>query len=257
MTITDITEGNRSSDIIYSGSTLVHDTTYYYKIKFWDDAGDEGAWSTVESSFLANLNQLPTASDTLRTESNSNPINISDITPEFTAIYRDTDAGDIANKYHIQVNTSSTFTGTTLWDSGSAGNALSGTGCLVDTTCEEISYDGNALTGGVTYYWRIKFWDDDNGEGAWSTEEARFSLETQEPTSKILYPKDGDDLSKLPKIIGSASDAQTAVDFVRISIKDNSAGKWYSGTGFVANTETWLMAQGAEKWTYDAPIWEN
>jgi len=82
-------------------------------------------------------------------------------------------------------------------------------------------------------------------------------LETQEPVSKILYPKDGDDLSKLPKIIGTASDAQTAVDFVKISLKNEINGKWYSGTGFVAETETWLMADGAERWSYIAPNWEN
>lgn len=44
---------------------------------------------------------------------------------------------------------------------------------------------------------------------------------------------------------------------MRISIKDNDAGLWYSGTGFVASTETWLLADGAENWTYTSPTWEN
>ncbi len=257
VTITNITAGNRSSDIIYSGATLIHNTTYYYRIKFWDDEGNEGVWSTETASFLADLNAKPSAPDTLKTESNANPINLPNPTPEFTAIYRDSDAGDIALKYQIQVNTASTFTGTTLWDSGSGGTALSGTGCLVNTVCEAITYAGDQLSGGITYYWRIKFWDDDSGEGVWSSQTATFSLETQEPSSKILYPRDGDDLSALPKIIGTASDAQTAVDFVRVSIKDLTADKWYSGTGFVATSEVWLLADGAENWTYISPVWTN
>ena len=164
VTITNITEGNRSTDITYSGATLAHSTTYHYRIKFWDDAGAEGDWSTEEASFLTDLNNAPSAPDTLKTESNTNPINLSDTTPEFTAIYRDSDSGDIALKYQIQVNTASTFTGSMLWDSGSGGTALSGTGCLVDTRCEQISYAGLTLQGGTTYYWRIKFWDDSNVE---------------------------------------------------------------------------------------------
>lgn len=61
---------------------------------------------------------------------------------------------------------------------------------------------------------------------------ATFSLETSEPSSKILYPRDGDDLKSLPKIIGRAFDAQTGIDFVRISIKDVTTGLWYNGTSF-------------------------
>lgn len=41
---------------------------------------------------------------------------------------------------------------------------------------QELAYAGTALASTTTYYWRIKFWDDDNFEGAWSTETARFSL---------------------------------------------------------------------------------
>lgn len=257
ITITEIAEGDRSNDIVYSGSTLTHNTTYYYKIKFWDELGEEGEWSTEEASFITDLNTAPSAPDTLRTESNFNPINLADTTPEFTAIYRDVDSGDIALKYRIQVNTSATFTGTTMWDSGASGTALSGTGCLVNTNCEEISYAGTQLIGGTTYYWRIKFWDTIGEEGNWSTMEATFKLETAEPTSQILYPRDGDDLNQLPKIIGTASDAQTAVDFVQVSIKDNSAGKWYNGSAFSADTETWLLAQGAENWSFVTPTWAS
>lgn len=209
----------------------------------------------VAITYTLSPNQAPSAPDTLRTESNTNPINLNDITPEFSAVFKDTETGASAIKYQVQVNSASTFTGTMLWDTGSGGTALSGTGCAVNTRCEEISYAGSDLTGGTTYYWRIKFWDDENTEGAWSTEQATFSLETQEPSSQILYPQDGDDLSRLPRIIGTASDLQTSIDFVKMSLKDETTSKWFSGTGFVLDTEEWLLTTGKENWSYFAPTW--
>ena len=44
--ITDFTEGNRCADISYAGSTLDDDTKYYWRIKFKDDDGTEGSWSS-------------------------------------------------------------------------------------------------------------------------------------------------------------------------------------------------------------------
>ena len=39
-----------------------------------------------------------------------------------------------------------------------------------------LSYAGTALASSTTYYWRIKFSDDDGATGAWSTETSTFSL---------------------------------------------------------------------------------
>jgi hypothetical protein len=50
-------------------------------------------------------NAAPTAPTSLQTESQTNPTDISDSTPEFSAIYNDPDASDQANKYRIQVAT--------------------------------------------------------------------------------------------------------------------------------------------------------
>ncbi|GAH47159.1 unnamed protein product [marine sediment metagenome] len=42
--------------------------------------------------------------------------------------------------------------------------------------CNDITYNGTALSlDGSTYYWKIKFWDDDNTEGEWS-DSAQFTM---------------------------------------------------------------------------------
>ncbi len=95
------------------------------------------------------------------------PTNISDFTPEFTAIFSDADGDDTGNYYQIEVNTSSDFTGTIMWDSTktAAMPAISNGG-----RSPEISYAGDTLISGNTYYWRIKFWDSNtyNSASDWS-----------------------------------------------------------------------------------------
>jgi hypothetical protein len=173
-------QGDRCSDISYGGSALSGGTTYYWRIKYWDDDGDEGAWSTEEASF--SVNYTPLAPNSLLTEGQTNPSGIIDTTPEFSAIYNedDNDPSDIANKYQIQVDDDSGF-GSTLWDSGSSGTAMSN--CNQGDRCSDISYGGNVtdLQWGAKYYWRIKFWDDGGFEGDWSTETAYFTM-------NIIYP---------------------------------------------------------------------
>jgi hypothetical protein len=39
-----------------------------------------------------------------------------------------------------------------------------------------LSYAGNTLATSTTYYWRIKFWDQGNLEGDWSTATSTFAL---------------------------------------------------------------------------------
>lgn len=134
---------------------------YYAKIKASDNVGNLSDWSAWSDGIF--VNTVPGLPDSLLANSNVNPINLGDATPDLSAVYRDADSGDIALKYRVQVNNTSNFSGTMLWDSGVSGTNLSGTGCLVDTLCT-VTYSGNQLSGGVTYYWRIKFWDSSNVE---------------------------------------------------------------------------------------------
>jgi len=128
------------------------------------------------TSVTIDYNRAPTAPTSLLAEQQTNPSGITDLSPEFSAIYNDPDEGDVANKYRIQVDDDSGF-GSTLWDSGSSGTAL--TNCAVGVRCEDITYGGAStdLQWGTKYYWRIKYWDVGGAEGDWSTEEAYFVMD--------------------------------------------------------------------------------
>lgn len=119
------TQGSRSPDISYAGSNLASSSTYYWRIKFSDDDRKEGAWSTATSTFSlaagTGTNLAPTAPTSLQTEGQTNPTNITDNRPEFSAIYNDPDNGDLAPYYRIQVSTTSLGNWShpaPFWDSG-------------------------------------------------------------------------------------------------------------------------------------------
>lgn len=44
-------EGSRSSKVSYDGGSLVPSTQYYWRIKFWDNADEEGVWSNETAKF--------------------------------------------------------------------------------------------------------------------------------------------------------------------------------------------------------------
>jgi hypothetical protein len=123
----------------------------------------------------------PTTPDGLLTEGETNPTTVSDPTPEFSAIYNDPDTEDTASNYQIQVNTSSDFTGTVMWDSGKMTMSTTDEG----NRCPDISYSGSTLSEGTKYYWRIKFWDSDDNESPWSSA-ANFSLSSTPIASELL-----------------------------------------------------------------------
>jgi hypothetical protein len=175
-------QGNRCSDISYGGSVLTGNTKYYWRIKFWDEEGAEGDWSTEEAYFITSVAPIPPTS--LLTEEQTNPTGVIDTTPEFSAVYND-DVGDVADYYQIQVDDDPAF-GSTLWDSSKT--SLSPT-CTAGNRCTDISYGGNNtdLQWGKIYYWRIKYWDQWELEGAWSTESAYFTMiPIYEPTSCMI-----------------------------------------------------------------------
>ncbi len=52
-------------------------------------------------------------------------------------------------------------------------------------------------------------------------------------------------------ICGSASDAETGVSSVEISIQRTSDGAWWNGSAFVAGGQLWLPASGTASWSYN------
>jgi hypothetical protein len=78
-----------------------------------------------------------------------------------------------AEYYEIEVDTAATFDGTRMWDTGKT--AL--TSLAENTRMPDTSYAGTALGPGATYYWRIRFWDDSDAQGAWSAGQ-QFTMST-------------------------------------------------------------------------------
>ena len=175
-TMATTTAGNRSPDIIYAGSALASSTTYYWRILFLDDEAAVGAWSTTTATFSLAAggggNSAPTAPTSLLAEGQTNPTNISDSTPEFSALYNDPNGADTATYYQIQVDNNSDFA-STYWDSTKTSLASS---TPVGMRIADISYSGSTLASSTAYYWRIKFWDNSDAAGAWSTSTSTFSL---------------------------------------------------------------------------------
>ena len=159
-----ITNGARSSNIEYAGSTLQQATIYYWRIKFWDNKPDanESDWSAT-AQFTTNA--LPTQPTILYCQGAENPTKVTSATPTFSAIFNDPDTADTGNSYHIQVNTTSDFTGTSMWDSTKTTISAITNG----TRSGNITYAGSTLNEGETYYWKIRFWDNNDAEGAWSS----------------------------------------------------------------------------------------
>ena len=108
-------------------------------------------------------NDPPTAPTALQVDGKSTPTgaNCVTVTPLLTAIFNDPDAGDISNAINIQVGSASGLSD--MWDSG----------WLADSTvegnrCDAETYAGAALSQGTSYWWRCRFRDVDDAEGAWS-----------------------------------------------------------------------------------------
>jgi RHS repeat-associated protein len=176
---TAIDPGERSEDIAYTGDDLDLDGwQYFWRIKFWNDGDEitqEGLWSTELAYFYMDGSLAPGQPTGLLTENRVESINVIDQTPSFSAIYHDPNPIDLAKWYRIQVDNNADFS-SPAWDSQKTLlNNLINNGAW----SEQIQYAGDALPyDGITYYWRVKFWDDEGEsgtEGEWS-EAGTFSM---------------------------------------------------------------------------------
>ncbi len=114
--------------------------------------------------------QAPTAPTSLYISStdaqsgDASPASGIDLTPVFSATFNDADAGALGKKIKIQVSNDQTFAVVTHWNSGQIAIADVANGAR----CQNVDYNGQALSGLTTYFWRCKFWDETDTDGAWS-----------------------------------------------------------------------------------------
>ena len=231
--MTATSNGQRSPNIYYNGSSLGWSgTTYYWRIRFWDNGGLVSPWSDVQN-FTMHSNSAPTAPTGLQTELATNPVQVTDTTPEFRARFQDPNTGDTGIQYEIEVNTNSSFTGTVMWDSG----LQNMTSTPIGSYSQEISYSGTTLTlNGATYYWRIRFVDNYGYVGAWSAT-ANFRMNNI-PTATNPKTNGQTNPSKVPMtpyftaVFNDADTSATGTYYeVEVNTTSNFAGTvmWDSG----------------------------
>ncbi len=132
-------------------------------MKFWDNNGSESDWSATAQFTMS---APPTAPSNPQIDGMTNPTQIPSTLPKFSALHYDAN-GDSAIYFQIQVNSNSSFTGTTMWDTNKVSMSSTPSGQYIP----EVTYAGTALTGesNITYYWRVRLWDTDDNVSNWST----------------------------------------------------------------------------------------
>lgn len=143
--------GARCPEITYAGSALVYNgNTYYWRIKFWDNGGNETDWSEIYVFTMAGGGKP----SNVLIDNGTNPSFLVSASPIFTAICTDSN-GDNCSAYQIEVNTSSNFSGTEYWNSGKVSLSITN-----NARSSDITYKGTPLTNsGTTLYWRMLLWD--------------------------------------------------------------------------------------------------
>ena len=180
--------GLRCPALTYSGDELHTDgTTYYWRIKFWDTSGNEGAWS--ETALFGMVYSLPTAPTELECEGAVEPLEVLDLTPEFTATFNDPEVGDTSECFQIEVSRDAGF-GDLIWNPGQEWGEMAAV--TAGERSSEISYGGDRLyTDGSQYWWRVRFRDRTGNESPWSAG-ATFTMLNSVPTGPTSLEVEGE-----------------------------------------------------------------
>ncbi|MBU1131529.1 hypothetical protein KJ840_05355, partial [Patescibacteria group bacterium] len=242
-----IAVGQRSEEIEYNGPgpLPLDGRQYFWKIRFKDNGGpltNQGLWSDY-ANFYMDGSLAPTPPIGLETEDKTNPLDIINLTPSFTAVYTDGNPIDYAKWYQIQVDNNSDFS-SLEWDSQKTLlNQLIDNGFR----SEDIIYNGQILEyDGTTYYWRIKFWDDEgeNGtEGAWSGsatfvmfDEADMLANAEAKAVKYQYDAYGN--------------INSEINYGQVNAANNGV---YLDIGSDRKNSSYQYAENSEKYIHSAP----
>ncbi len=224
-----------------AGSTITSSTgNRYIQYRAILHSSDEAVSPQLTSVTLDyRTNVAPSAPTNILTEGAANPTGVIDTTPEFSAIYVDGDSGDIANKYRIQVDDNSNFL-SVLWDSGASGTSMAN--CTAGNRCADVSYAGSSLTQGTTYYVRFAFWDDDNTEGAWSSESALFTMNAAQSAPTLDSPSNGA-TNRILTVSLKTTGTDTDGDYLRYKIE------LCTNVGMTANCQTFDQTSSQTGWS--------
>jgi alpha-L-rhamnosidase len=105
----------------------------------------------------------PKAPTALRCEYLDNPMGVDTAKPRLFWVFEHSERGQAQSAYQVIVSTDPKAAAGDAWDSGKVASSKS----------VQVVYGGKPLESGKTYYWKVRYWDRDGREGAWS-ETARF-----------------------------------------------------------------------------------
>lgn len=108
----------------------------------------------------ASGSQAPTG---LRCEYLENPMGVDVRQPRFFWVLEHTERGQAQSAYQVLVASDPALAAGDIWDSGKVASARS----------TQVVFAGKPLASGKTYFWKVKYWDKDGKESAWS-DAARF-----------------------------------------------------------------------------------
>ena len=94
----------------------------------------------------------------LRCEYLENPMGIDMPHPRFFWILEHSERGQRQTAYQVLVSTNPDAGSGDMWDSGKVSSPQS----------TQVAYAGKPLANGRTYFWKVKYWDKDGLESAWS-----------------------------------------------------------------------------------------
>lgn len=204
---------NGSSIILTATAEVVPGTLNHMKFAIADARDyiwDSGVFIEGDS-FVSNT--IPNAPVSPLCEGGINATNITDLTPEFSWTFSDSDGGDTQGAYQIQVGTSEG--GSDMWDSGQ----------VTSSSSTNISYAGSGLNYNTTYYWRIRTWDNNNAPGPYCDNQTFTTAE------EILPP-----VANFTANVTSGT-APLTVNFTDLSTNTPTSWLWDFGDGNTSNDQ--------------------
>jgi len=154
-----VREGHDLEDVEPAGG---NSNFNYVTFKTTETGGEFAPYLTVWYTVPENV--PPYQPMALETEGQTNPIAVYTHYPNFTGVYYDANEPDYAKWYQLQVIAEGGSFNDPLWDSG---KTLLPELLPLGQRTPAITYGGDALAyDGATYYWRLRFWDDEGEEGA-------------------------------------------------------------------------------------------
>lgn len=204
---------------------LTDDTTWYWRVGTIDDDGAQSPWSTIRSFVVDTTKQPPVAPTGLIPTTGQS---VSTTQPRLSWVAAtDPDLDDTPDTLRYEVEVSE--------DANSAqapGYFWSTTTTLADRTYVDIPAS-DELTEGMTYYWRVRTFDNDGMRSPWTTPGARFNVVANRPPNRIMtgfVPVSGGTVSdRTPVLRWTAAtppdpDADDTADTMRYTLQvDNNS----------------------------------